>query len=368
MKRMRTEIRRKKCFKSFTRAGSLAAKGVGVKLWVIRSWYLRLKMRVIGIDEAGYGPMLGHLVVGAVSIECEQYQPEAIWACLGEGWAIADSKTVLAHGNMASGEETTLSLLTLLGLDGSTVQGVLERLLVPPPELVTGDRSPDVPPDAPLVGGAFCDVDVQDGRPVCCTALDAALPRWGGEPTAERIADLRRRLASVGVTLEAARAVAICPGLLNRAVGSGVSKLLVDWRLFAELIQRDAEALRPEGLVACGKLGGRAKYGGLLMDLGLSAVIVEGRALSAYQVAGLGRVEFVRHAEAFHPPVAMASMIAKLVREYLLDGWHSMLAAEIEELEPCSGYHNRVTERYVERTAEARARLGILNKCFIRSK
>jgi hypothetical protein len=64
----------------------------------------------------------------------------------------------------------------------------------------------------------------------------------------------------------------------------------------------------------------------------------------------------------------MASMIAKLVRELVLDQWHEVLARRVAGLEPCSGYHNAVTKRYVEATREARAALGVPDRCFIRRK
>lgn len=324
-------------------------------------------MRVIGIDEAGFGPLLGPLVVAAVSLECDRYHPDAIWSALAPGWVIADSKTVLSHRHMASGEETTLSLLALSGRTGERVGDLLEGLLVPPPDLRRGIGASETPSGSPPLAGAFCAVP-ERSRPAVCGELAARLPRWGEAPSPERADDLRRCLARAGVRLAAARAVAICPGVLNDAMSAGVSKLLVDWRLFAELLRQDLDELSPGGYAACGKLGGRSAYGALLADLGLSSVIEEGRALSAYHLTGLGRVEFIRHAESAHPPVAMASMIAKLVREYVLDGWHAALAREVPGLESCSGYRDPVTASYVKRTEAARSRLGISQRCFLRLK
>jgi len=320
-------------------------------------------VRVLGIDEAGYGPLLGPLVVGGVSLECERYDPEVIWRAIGPDSGIADSKTVLSHRGMAPGEETTLALLEALGIAGADVGQLLNRLLVPCPAPTPGSGAEGGPP---WVGGS-CGV-VRARRPRPCVALDRAVPRWGRPPGAGRAAELRRRLGSVGVELVGARAVVACPGAINRAVAGGASKLLLDWRLFAELLRRDQDDLAPHGLAVCGKLGGRAKYGELLADIGLTTAIMESRARSAYAVAGLGHVEFVRHAEAAHAPVAMASMIAKLVREYVLDAWHAELSGVVDGLETCSGYRDPITAKYVEVTRRAREELGIADACFLRDK
>lgn len=213
-----------------------------------------------------------------------------------------------------------------------------------------------------------CDHEGKSFYELACVPDEVTIPRWGVSPTRERIEDLRARLEPVGVRLVAARAIALCPGKFNRALSGGMSKLLLDWKLFAELLRLDAEELAPSGLAVCGKLGGRGMYGSLLMDLGLSLVLEEGRPRSAYQVAGFGQVEFIRHAEAAHPPVAMASMIAKLVREHLHDQWHALLAEHTPGLEQCSGYRDVVTKRYVEQTATSRAQLDIPEECFIRNK
>src|SRR5439155_26909298 len=75
-----------------------------------------------------------------------------------------------------------------------------------------------------------------------------------------------------------------------------------------------------EIFAACGKVGGFDRYTfGPIVDAGcLHVPLVEGRARSEYQVAGVGRVAFVRDADASHMLVSMASLVGKWVRDTLM--------------------------------------------------
>lgn len=317
-------------------------------------------MRVIGIDEAGYGPLLGPLVVTSVSMECRgDYESEAIWRAIGRDFGIADSKRVLSHRNMAPGESTTLALLSCLGVKPATRRELFETIVVDPPSFDGGnsEAAEFVPP--------CCSRRLRDAA---CDADEATLPRWGRPPERDLVDELRARLDRAGVRLHAARAVVLCPGRFNDALDRGINKADVNWRLFAHLLRLERSWLRPAGFAACGKLGGRSKYGSLLIDLGFSSVIEEGRRRSAYSLEDFGVVEFLRSAETEHVPVAMASMIGKLLREHVLDQWHQMFASHLAELETCSGYRDVVTRRQVERTTKIRAQLGIPDCCYLRKK
>lgn len=320
---------------------------------------------VLGIDEAGYGPLLGPLVVGAVTLECERYDALAIWRALGPRSGVADSKAVFSHRAMGPGEATVLALLSLAGVRPVTRAELLDAVLVDAQGALapfsTGVEVLGPVDEAPCRAGTGL---------LACTADRAPLPRWVSEHPAGRAQDLAARLATAGVRIASARAIALCPGRLNRAFDAGISKGLVDFWLFGAHLERAArEAARRRLTAHCGKLGGRSRYGDLLADLGLTAVVEESPARSAYEVSGVGRVEFLRKAESQHPAVAMASMVAKLVREHLLDQWHAMLAAASDRpLEPASGYHEPATLRYVEETAPARRLLGVPDRCFLRGR
>jgi ribonuclease HII len=318
-------------------------------------------MRVIGIDEAGYGPLLGPLVVGAVSLECEDYDPQRLWRALGEDSGIADSKQVLSHRNMARGEETTLALLALAGWEPKDRRELMEQVVIPAPSMACKAA-------AAVCRATGLPVEGSGDQGWGCAPDDQPLPRWGQRPSARRIEELQRRLASEGVSLATARAALVCPGHFNEAVAQGANKLRINWSLFRRLLEHDRAQLAPGGLAACGKLSGQRRYQSLLAGLGDTEVLEEEASHSAYLVQGLGRVEFVRHAEAAHPPVAMASMIAKMLREHVMDQWHGLLSRLTPGLGTCSGYRDVVTKRYVAATESARQRLGIPDACFLRCR
>jgi len=321
-------------------------------------------MRVIGIDEAGYGPVLGPLVVGGVTLECERYDAEGLVEGVGRPSGIDDSKAVLSHRSMGRGEATVLTFLAAAGVAPRTRRELFDALLVEPPDLVGPWRpeegTADPVPEAPCRSAGEA--------PEGCSPDDTPLPRWGAGPSSERVETLRARLEATGVRIAAARAVCLCPGRFNRAVAAEVSKGLVDYRLMARLLEVEASRRGDDPILAhCGKLGGRSHYEDLLQDLGLTTRIEESRARSAYHVGGLGQVEFLRSAESQHLAVAMASMVAKLVREHVLDQWHGMLAAHVDgDLGTCSGYRDPVTRRYIEATTGAREALGVPERCFTR--
>ncbi len=314
-------------------------------------------MRIVGIDEAGYGPLLGPLTVGAVWIEVKgDYEPRRIWDALGVTSGIADSKKVLGHRNMAAGEETILALLSTLKIEALTRRDLFDQLLLAPPNIESDAQAP-----------WSCGLSDAFARRAC-RPDDTDIPRWGAMPDEDRVLELRSRLRAADCRLGGASVISLCPGRFNDALERGANKASINWSLFSQQLQHIRSWLGTEGFAACGKLGGRHRYGGLLMDLGLSVPLEEGRARSAYDVDGFGRVEFLRSAEDAHPPVAMASMLAKLVREHVLDQWHQMFRVEVGDLTTCSGYHDPVTRRYVERTVEARRRLGIPDRCFLRNR
>ncbi|HEU4409545.1 MAG TPA: hypothetical protein VFS43_30100 [Polyangiaceae bacterium] len=291
-----------------------------------------------GIDENGLGPRLGPLVVTGVLARAEGAAPPRL-----EGLArLGDSKRLMAHHDVALGEAWA-------------------RLLVPsapsPAALVAA-----LSLDPPAALRAPCPA----GHEAQCWPAPGPFAAEGGLVAAVR-EDLER-LAARGLGRLVARSVVVCPKRLHAERGLGRTLFETDLHAMERLALALREAAGAELEIVCGKVGGIHAYGGRFGPLAGRAVEVEeeGRARSAYRVAGLGRIAFVRDADDADPLVALASMVGKYVREVLMGtivGYYRRLDPALPD---ASGYRDPVTGRFVLATAALRRQAGIADECFLR--
>jgi hypothetical protein len=139
-----------------------------------------------------------------------------------------------------------------------------------------------------------------------------------------------------------------------------------------ERLALDAREQAGRDVVAiCGKVGGYGRYSQAFGPTSgrLHAVVCEGRARSEYAFPGLGRLAFVRDADARHLIVGMASLVGKWVRELLMARivrHHREASTAGADLPDASGYHDPVTARFVAATRLARRQSGLPDDCFER--
>ena len=121
-------------------------------------------------------------------------------------------------------------------------------------------------------------------------------------------------------------------------------------------------------LATCGKVGGYDRYAAAFgpMNGWLHSVAEEGRRRSEYAVPGLGRIAFVRDADASHLLVAMASLVGKWVRDALMARVVRYHRVADPELPDASGYHDPVTARFVAASRLSRQRRHLPDDCFER--
>jgi hypothetical protein len=308
----------------------------------------------IGADENGLGPKLGPMVVTAVLARTE-----------GKGWAVAgskpkgalserlgDSKQMIAHGDVALGEAWARALVKR----GAGRPGTREA------------ESPDA-----LIHALAAD-DRAALRAPCPREVEAQC--WSAEGEGFLASDeLVRavegdldRLASRGVTLLGARSVILCPLRMNEGADAGKNRFVLDLHAMERLILELGALSGHEVTAVCGKVGGFGKYGPSFGPLSgrLHTVLEEGRARSAYHFPGLGEIAFVRDGDDSDLCVAMASMVGKWLREALMARVVRFYQRALPDLPDASGYHDPVTQRFVDATSLLRRERAVPERCFSR--
>jgi hypothetical protein len=289
-----------------------------------------------GIDEAGYGPMLGPLTVGLAMFAIEGWEPGEpapdLWRSLdkavcttvrdpGRRIPIADSKKLkLANDNKRHHPCTHLErgVLAALATTGDalpeTDADLLERLHTPLPDL-------------PWYGGE--PVPLPLGEPAETQRIGANL--------------LASAMRGAGVRLVGLRVRAITEDRFNEIVRASGSKAATTAAALSELLPL-AASHAPDGPVRiiCDRQSGRLDY----EDIIAKAFPGEGAELdlrtnhaSRYLLRdGRIAVNFETHAEDRHLPTALASMAAKLVRELMMARFNRHFGERLPELKPTAGY------------------------------
>ncbi len=307
---------------------------------------------LLGIDENGLGPRLGPLVVTMVvastsdegRARAEARPKGALRARLG------DSKKLVAFGDTALGEAWARAIGRRMGL--------ADEQLATPDELVHAlslDPRETLRAPCPEQHGAQC--------------WDAGSEAFSSD--AKLVAKVERDLAKLeerGVHIERATCVVTCTRRLNEGVDRGLTRFHLDLHAMERLVI-DARARSGRPVEAtCGKVGGFDRYSDAFGPLGgrLHAIAEEGRARSEYFVPGVGRLAFVRDADAKHLLVCMASLVGKWVRDLLMARIVRYHRAELPDAPDASGYHDPVTSRFISATRLSRKSRGLPDECFER--
>ncbi|NJN14593.1 MAG: hypothetical protein HC813_02935 [Planctomycetes bacterium] len=255
----------------------------------------------VGTDEAGYGPLLGPLVIGAAMHEYDG--PRDSLALPGSG----ESKDLYSRGG----------------------RNALARGLAP-----------------------YLDADLLLPGPLHLGALLGRLsvrqdPRaaydWYGE-----VEDATATPAAQPEGFRGLLVNPICEREFNAECGElgGKGHLLFKetMRLVREALERHPHA---DAEVVCDKHGGRNRYAALLLtELGPSTLVAEceGPVASRYRLTLGGRklrVRFEAKADGHDPLAGLASMIAKYVRELFMEGLNAYFRPARRRTATHGGLHHR---------------------------
>jgi hypothetical protein len=296
-------------------------------------------LRWVGIDEAGYGPNLGPLVMTAVVAEtsevADRVRPLDLWQDLAGTvdraggdparlW-VDDSKAILRGGKGRDRlEAACLAAIHAAGLGRmDSLHQLLEAIGAGATD--EAELSPWFDAGEPAGSWPWCwDRDRVEGL-LARRCLEPVAGNW--------------RLAGI-------HTIVVGPMRFNRELAATDSKAAVHFAAFARLL-RPLWERATDGVpttVTGDKHGGRHYYLEPLLQVFADAWIdrgPEGAALSQYTIRDSARrveLNLIPKADGHHGLVALASIVSKTVRELWMDGFNAYWQARVPGLRPTAGY------------------------------
>lgn len=316
---------------------------------------------VAGVDEAGFGPMLGPLVMSATAFRVsDEHADRCFWHALratccrhpsksGRRLAVADSKALYRGGDgMDCLERAALVMLGICGQRPESWHSLLE--LVAPHAL---------PP----------------AKSCSWYQADVALPIDDGVgDLGTRINAVRRNCAEAGLDFLGAFSEPLAEHDYNQMVARTHNKATVNTGLCLRAVGRVlASATDAEVRIYVDRLGGRVHYREALGDSFPAysmEVLEESGPRSAYRLCGGGRritIEFAVGGEERHFATALASVFSKYIRELYMTAFNRYWAGQIAGIRPTAGYHGDAA-RWLKEAEPALQRMSVSRSVLVRER
>ena len=332
-------------------------------------------MILAGIDEAGYGPVLGPLVVSATAFEVPHVfapdEPDAVpclWKLLRTAVA---KKSQGAKGRIVIADSKAVHGLT--GGDKMLERAVLATLRAMQPESAGSTlTTADLLQQLSCTGQGLSDhpwyAEFNPPLPLMCEAGDLAI--------ASNM--LAGALTKAMVRPVMMRAAVVPERAFNKLIEGTNNKAsaLVSITL-SHLYQLHTQFGHMGLVVAIDKQGGRDHYTNLLLQSfpdAMLRVIAESAESSAYlmtEASGEGNrrtlLLFRPKSELHSMPTALASMTCKYLRELFMHGFNAWWCRQIPQLRPTAGYYGDGM-RWLLEVEPHLARLGVRREHLVRCR
>lgn len=315
-----------------------------------------------GIDEAGFGPLLGPLIVSGVAFRVpDDAVNGCLWTRLSDSCArefhrsdrrlaIADSKKLYRGGDgLGALERTALVMLHLADRRPVTWREIL----------------------GVLAPSALRDLEAYPWY----AATDFRLPI--GEDVGDvgtRANSVRRNAREQDVEFLGAFCAPLLEGDYNKKLQHTRNKATTLVGQALEVLERVCKSCDEKYVRICiDRLGGRSHYRDVLQTAfpGFELQILEETAdRSAYKLVSAARVcliDFTVSGEDRHLPIALASVYSKYLRELYMHLFNAYWSRQMKDLRPTAGYYNDA-RRWLKDAAPAIRRLSINRKLLVRSR
>lgn len=331
---------------------------------------------VVGIDEAGYGPTLGPLVVGATLWHVPERRLDAdYWKLLSScvsrtsrGWRLAldDSKRAFDRKKgIGSLERTVLAFAAAAGQTCDTLSGLLRAVGGTEQPVPAAPWYAELNAPLPLDPAAAAGDGVRERLARTCAAAQLSFCGFLAEVVTED--RYNQRLAATHN-----KADVLLEHVLRLALRADEAAARLGRRAPNEPIVPDERRV-----LWIDRLGGRDEYRQALMtafperqmhELEVSAQ------RSAYQLApraGSGapcwQIEFLVDGDQSRLPIALASMLAKYLREALMERFNRFWRSWIPDLRPTAGYYSDA-QRFLADIHPVIAKAGVPHAAFVRAR